>query len=84
MSRIIFSNWEKHAQMTLSNEIIYNGLNEDAINNWKGYDFAVIERAKVKQFIKDMENIELKGLDDTCKRLMLEEIKRRAGDKLNG
>ncbi len=36
----------------------------------------------VKEFIKDFDNIEVEGLDETCKRLMIKEIKKRAGKGL--
>ena len=42
----------------------------------------VIPVEDVKEFIKDFDNIEVEGLDETCKRLMIREIKERAGKGL--
>jgi len=42
----------------------------------------VYREEDVKELIKQIEEIKIRGLDETCKRLMLKEIYKLAGDKL--
>jgi len=80
---------------TLSDKIIFGGLNQDAVNsNWWEEDFAVIRRRDIKQFIKNIK----KSIDECAdhiktdiwdnerwekfRKILRKEINNLAGDKL--
>ncbi len=64
---------------TLSDKIVYNGLNDNVAGDWKTEDFAVIRRRDVKEFIKDIEVIIVESHSVIE---MLERLKKKAGGKL--
>ena len=69
-------------EFNLSEKIIFNGLSEEKVKDWKDYDFAIIQRKDVKEFIRLLKEEIGIGIDHSLFIEQLDIIDKFAGDEL--